>query len=1352
MKNYRGILLRINVNQVLNKKAASFLFIVCIIPLFASATNYINTALNIHNIYLENSQIDDAVYTIKQDKDGFLWIGTDNGLRRYDGYKLKSFRHDPEDPNSLGNSLAINLFMDRKGELWVAGDVLSHYQSKTETFDVYNISKNQFIWAIYEDKKGLFWVGGEHFGLIVVNPNNGKIIQQIYLEDSLSGKKNIIKRIKSTPNGKGLWVSTESKLFHVDLSSQVSAEFLLPISLRNGIVDIRDLLIDRKGYIWLATDHGIIKIDPVSKKTFHYKRGNVKLGELSTNAFWSVFEDSLGNIWLGTDKKGLHKYNPVKNNFFYYPSSSTDGRSFPVSSIYDIFEDDQGSLWLSLNNFGIRRISPHLEKFDLLQHSQGKLSSLSFNNVLDLHEDKDGIMYIATDGGGLDRYDPLTKSFINYKHHYDDSTSLSSNSVLSIAEDKNNQLWIGTWSGGLNIFDKLTQKFVHIKHDPKLPKGLGLDNNNIFRVEIMPDGRVMLSVWESGLQIYNPKNKTFENFFRSKQEKSESWNINNSEINDFEFDGKGNVWIGGNSGLELFNPITKRFKNASLNGVDVVNDIFRTSNGALWLATSRGLFYYQPEIEKLTHYNESNGMSDDFVVSIEQDANHNLWLGTRAGLIKFDKERNVFENFDQGDGLAGLQFNIFSHLSTADGGMYFGGVKGITHFKPNLLPRNEKVPNIVFTEFELFQDVVIPSDNSVIKKSINFTKEIILNYNQRDITFEFSALNFVFPENNRYKYKLDGLEKEWTNVDHSRRRVRYTNLDPKGYTFMVTGSNNDNVWSNQERKIRLKIIKPWWMMWGTKVFLLSFIMLIIFLIFKWQSTLNAKRRLLLNKLVDEKTVELESANKNVRQLNINLEERVLQRTKELSIEIKERKSIEEKLFHMAYHDSLTGLPNRSWLIPHLESLIKLCSNRKNEKFALMFLDGDRFKNINDVHGHTIGDDVLRITAKKLERLLPDSFKAVRLGGDEFTVVSTTICKLSNEDIQKLASNIVAEFKKIICIDNIEISFQMSVGMVICDTSYTNTELILRDADIAMYKAKERGRGVYQLFDKSLGQSVLDSVEIENDLSHALSCGQLFIVYQPIIRFPNMELAGFEALLRWKHPTRGHISPNKFIPIAEENGFIIEIGRWVLEESCKQLMKWKKEMPHASHLWLSVNLSAKQLAHPKLSSQVNDILDKTGICGTSLKLEITESSIMEYTQQVESTLIELNSKGISIAIDDFGTGYSSLNYLNKLPIQYLKIDKVFVDPIKSTQKSNKEIIVAIISLAHNMKIKTIAEGIETEYQKEMLINLGSEYGQGYLFSKPLHVEDATEIILNGFNQLSNVEFSENYHHTIRTLRD
>ena len=1343
--------MKIYINCPLYKKTLIFLFFIYINPLFVIANNHVDNVLNVHNIFLENGQIDDAVYAIVQDKEGFLWIGTDNGLRRYDGYQLKSFNHDPNVPNSLGTSLAINLFTDRKDELWVAGDVLSHYNSLTETFDIYNVSENKFIWTICEDKDGLLWLGGEHFGLIVVNPKNGEVVNQLYLENFQLSKNYIIKKIKQTRDGAGMWISTENKLFQIDLNSLKITEFLLPENLQNENVNIRDLLVDKKGYVWLATDHGILKIDPTSKKTIHFQSGNIKLGQLSTNAIWSVFEDSFGSLWFGTDKKGLHKYNQKENNFFYYPSSSTDQRAFPVSSIYNIFEDNQGNLWLSLNNFGVRRISPHLEKFDLLQHSSGENSSLSFNNVLDLHEDKDGLIYIGTDGGGLDKYDPISSTFINYKHDPKDSSSISSNSVLSIAEDKNNQLWIGTWAGGLNIFNKLEKKFIHIKHDSKLAKGEGLDNNNIFRVAIMADGRVMLSVWESGLQIYDPKDNTFESYFYSNQENTELGDINNSEINDFEFDDKGNVWIGGNSGLELFNPITRMFKNALLEDVDVVNDIFQVSNGDLWLGTSRGLFYYQPQIKALTHYDQSKGMSDDFVVSIEQDNNNDLWLGTRSGLIKFEVANKKFENFDQGDGLAGLQFNIFSHIRTTNGEMYFGGVNGITHFQPNSLPRNTKIPNIVFTEFELFQNTIIPSTNSVIKQSINVTKEITLDYNQRDITFEFSALNFVFPENNRYQYKLDGLEEEWTHVDSSRRRVRYTNLDPKEYTFMVMGSNNDNFWNTQERKIKLIIIKPWWMMWWTKLFLVSLIMLVVFLIFKWQSSLNAKRRLLLKKLVEDKTKELANANRNVRLLNSNLEERVSQRTKELSVEIKERKSIEEKLFHMAYHDSLTGLPNRSWLIPHLENLIKFCANKKDEEFALMFLDGDKFKNINDVYGHIIGDEVLRMTAKKLEMLLPDNFKAIRLGGDEFTVVSTITSVLTGEKIQKVANDIICEFQKTINIDNIEIPFQMSIGMVICDASYINTELILRDADIAMYKAKERGRGVYQLFDKSLGRSALETIELESDLSHALANGQLFLVYQPIVSFPNMKLAGFEALLRWKHPTKGYISPDKFIPIAEENGLIIEIGRWVLYQGCKQLSIWQKDIPQAKSLWLSINLSTKQLVHPSLISQVNNVLEETKLLGSSIKLEITESSIMEYTEDIERKLRELNDKGITIAIDDFGTGYSSLSYLNKLPIQYLKIDKVFVDSINAKQENSIEIIATIISLAHNLNIKVIAEGVETESQKMSLVKLGCEYGQGYVFEKPLSIENAKELILNGFDNLSNCLLEDNAHMSTRAIR-
>jgi EAL domain-containing protein (putative c-di-GMP-specific phosphodiesterase class I) len=308
-------------------------------------------------------------------------------------------------------------------------------------------------------------------------------------------------------------------------------------------------------------------------------------------------------------------------------------------------------------------------------------------------------------------------------------------------------------------------------------------------------------------------------------------------------------------------------------------------------------------------------------------------------------------------------------------------------------------------------------------------------------------------------------------------------------------------------------------------------------------------------------------------------------------------------------------------------------------------------------------------------------------------------------------------------------FKVSIGLVFCGNQYVYPGQILRDADIAMYKAKERGRGTYQIFDSKMHEQTLEVAQLETDLYKAFEQNQLFLAYQPIINLQNGQLIGFEALVRWQHPEKGLVPPDKFIPIAEESGLIFTLGSWVLRQACTQLVAWIKEYKLNKPPTIAINLSSLELSQSYFLSQIDRMLEETGIDSRLLKLEITESTLMEQSESMDLLLDELRLRHIELAIDDFGTGYSSLSYLDQLPVQVLKIDRKFVDGITQGEDSSSaiEIVKATISLAHSLNIKVVAEGIETEQQQQMLKSYGCDFGQGYYIAKPLSNEDATRFM-------------------------
>lgn len=435
-----------------------------------------------------------------------------------------------------------------------------------------------------------------------------------------------------------------------------------------------------------------------------------------------------------------------------------------------------------------------------------------------------------------------------------------------------------------------------------------------------------------------------------------------------------------------------------------------------------------------------------------------------------------------------------------------------------------------------------------------------------------------------------------------------------------------------------------------------------------------------------------------------------------------RKS-EKDLQHAALFDSLTNLANRTQFSSQLQSLIDKYRDDPEAAFQVLFLDIQKFKHINDSLGHSIGDKVLMIAAKRFVRMLNSDDLVARIGGDEFAIILKDLGTVGKA--HKVARRIRDSISQPFSLSGNRISISVNVGIAPCDTEYESPEEILRDADIAMHYAKEKDSGT-AIFTKELGIRFLERVRIENDLSNAIDRNELSMNYQPLIDIQDGSIWGFEALLRWHHSELGQIPPNKFIPIAEESGLIIPMTKWILEETCRQLAKWQRISPEYNKMIMSVNISGKHLGMEELIDDVEDALAISGIRPSTLKLEITESAAMENAEHSISILNRLKAIGVQISIDDFGTGYSSLSYLHRLPFDTLKIDRSFVYSV-GEKGEDSEILQTIISLAKNLKKKVIAEGIETESQLHLLQNLGCDYGQGYLLARPQN-KDAAERLL------------------------
>jgi diguanylate cyclase (GGDEF)-like protein/PAS domain S-box-containing protein len=441
-------------------------------------------------------------------------------------------------------------------------------------------------------------------------------------------------------------------------------------------------------------------------------------------------------------------------------------------------------------------------------------------------------------------------------------------------------------------------------------------------------------------------------------------------------------------------------------------------------------------------------------------------------------------------------------------------------------------------------------------------------------------------------------------------------------------------------------------------------------------------------------------------------------------DITDRKYAEAKLLHNAFYDPLTNLPNRALFMERLRFAVERAKRHADYLFAVLFLDLDRFKNVNDSMGHMAGDQLLVSIARRLEEGRRSTDMVARLGGDEFVVL---LDEINNKgDAIHIANWVQEALRQIFRLNGREVEMTASIGIVLSNNGYERSEDVLRDADIAMYSAKANGKDRYEIFDPTMRTRVLERIELEADLRHALANQELTVYYQPIISLANGNLVGFEALVRWLHPKLGLLLPSEFIPMAEETGLIIGLDLWVMREACRQMHAWHVEIPSLADLSISVNLSGKQIVQPDLVATIQAILKETRLSPAKLKIEMTENVIMDNSELTVAIFKKLQALGIQVQIDDFGVGYSSLNYLSKFPINALKIDQTFVRNMNSNNNQS-EIVQAIVTLTHRLGVGVIAEGMETMTQMVRLKDLGCEFGQGYLVSAPLAKEAAGDIL-------------------------
>jgi diguanylate cyclase (GGDEF)-like protein/PAS domain S-box-containing protein len=443
-------------------------------------------------------------------------------------------------------------------------------------------------------------------------------------------------------------------------------------------------------------------------------------------------------------------------------------------------------------------------------------------------------------------------------------------------------------------------------------------------------------------------------------------------------------------------------------------------------------------------------------------------------------------------------------------------------------------------------------------------------------------------------------------------------------------------------------------------------------------------------------------------------------------DVVERQLTDDDIRHRALHDPLTGLPNRLLFLDRLGQATERQRRRRDTLTAVLALDLDRFKLVNESLGHRAGDELLAAAAPRLKQAVRSSDTVARFGGDEFGILLEDIT--GEQDAIDMAERIAGVFARPFVLDGTEHFVTTSIGIALAEGG-ERAEDLLRDADAAMHRAKERGRARYELFDEALRGRALSRLRVENDLRRALERDELTLHYQPLVSLPDRRMVSVEALVRWDHPQRGRISPVDFIPVAEENGLIEPIGRWVLEHACRQAAEWCRERPDTAPLTMSVNLSAAQVANPALTETVATALRVSGLDPACLALELTESMLVADNEELWETLVALKALGVRLVLDDFGTGYSSLSYLTRLPLDALKVDRSFVDGL-GTEPRDTAVTEAIVAMSRALSLRVVGEGAETELQVAELARLGCDFVQGFHFSRPVGADEIARMLAEG----------------------
>lgn len=838
--------------------------------------------IRFEKISIEEGLIQSSVVAICQDKKGFLWFGTYDGLVRYDGYQFKVFKFNPDDSTSLSENLVRIIYEDRFGIIWVGTEGgLNRFDRLKENFKNYfansndpNSISNNRIRGIVEDQKGELWIATEMgvntydrkrdaFIKYFANPTNPNSISD-----------NFIRTIYKDREG-NLWIGTNNGLDKLDVKTQKFSHYKHNPGNSNSISEnsLSSILQGKDNVLWFGTrNKGVDKLIPGSTRFVHYSYNLSNPFSLQNNSKAIIHEDRFNNIWIGTYGGGLHKYDSSIDGFINYKNNQHDPTSLSSNAVYSLLEDQSGILWIGTDFGGLSKFDLRKNQFIHYGIDPGGKDGLIANNIISFYEDrtdKGKSIWIGTLGAGFAHFDRSTEKFTFHKNDPTNKNSLSNDIVRSIIKDSYGMFWIGTHEG-VNKFNPRTKTFTRYTHIVDSPGSL---RYNLTKVIYEDKNRnLWIGLNGGGLELYDREN---DRFIHHLPESNNPNSINDDIIWCIQEDNFGNLWLGTNSGgLNYYDVKAKKFIHFTMDDptpTRISNNkilcMYLDNENMLWLGTAGGgLNKFDIGKKVFKCIDQNDGLASNTVHSIVEDNNNNLWIGTTNGISKLNKRNDEIINFNSQDGLQGEEFHVNSVCKSITGEIFFGGTNGFNVFSPNSIKRADFIPQIVITDFLIYNKSVPIGknidDRIILSKSILETKKIILSHQDEVFSIQFAALDYTAPGKNLYAYKMEGFENEWNHIG-TRNYATFTKLPPGNYVFRVKGSNYNGVWNETGTSLEIVIEPPIWNTWWSRLVLVLSFVAVLVLVYRIRTNSIKKYNVELEKYVAGRTDQLESINKEL---------------------------------------------------------------------------------------------------------------------------------------------------------------------------------------------------------------------------------------------------------------------------------------------------------------------------------------------------------------------------------------------------------------------------------------------------------------------------------------------------------